>query len=139
MLESKHRHRPDAAADALHAEPLAFQIFGGADLRRGDKVAVSFVDDAGEEGDVETAGRGADDGARNREGHLNIAGGERRHGLRAAADVDDFDIYAVLAKNSLLDAQSHDGDFFTEGAVGDAHQRQLGGAGESRQSERKQE
>src|SRR5262245_9921622 len=49
---------------------------------------------------------------------LSIAGGERRHGLRAAADVDDFDIYAVLAKNSLLDAQPHGGDFFTEGAVG---------------------
>jgi hypothetical protein len=30
---------------------------------------------------------------------LNILGSQRGHGLRAAADVDDFDVDAMLAEN----------------------------------------
>ena len=47
--------------------------------------------------------------------------------MRTAADVDHFDVDAVLAENPLFRADPHDGDLFTEGAMGDAHQRQFCG------------
>ena len=66
--ESPSTIRPEdrTAADALHADAFAFQVFRSADLRRSDEIAVGFVDDAGEESDVKTAGSRADDGSGNR-------------------------------------------------------------------------
>jgi hypothetical protein len=48
--------------------------------------------------------------------------------LGSAADVDDFHVDTVLTKNPLLGADPQNRDFFAEGAMCDAHQRQLGGA-----------
>ena len=80
---------------------LPFKSSGVRILRRSDEIAVGFIDDAGEKRHVKTAGRRADHGTGNRVSHLNIAGHQRGHGLRAAADVDDFDVDAMLAETFL--------------------------------------
>ena len=75
------------------------------DARPGDEIAVGFIDDAGEERDVQTAGRRADHRSRNGVGDLNVARNQRRHGLWAAAYIDDFNVDAVLAEQALFGAK----------------------------------
>src|SRR6185312_5617692 len=59
MIQRQHGKRPYAAADALNADKLSSEIGGRRNLRRHEEIAVEFIDNARDEGEIETGGHGA--------------------------------------------------------------------------------
>ena len=103
MFEREHRKRPDAAADALHAERLALEIGRLGDIRGNHKVAVQLVDDPGDENQIEASGHRSESRSGCRRGvELSFIGGHRRHGHGSVAHLDDLRVQALLFEEAHL-------------------------------------
>ena len=103
MLEGEHGEHPNAAADALHTDPFAFEIRRRTNARIDDKRAVELIDQTGDESEIESARHGADRGARSRtDVELRLPAGERRHAHLRITHVDDGRIDTMFLKNPRI-------------------------------------
>ena len=82
---------------------LPLRSFGRADLRRNREVAVQFVNQARDEGEVEAPGHGAERRTGRRDGvELRLVGGQRGNGNRAATHLHQLHIDTLLVKQTLV-------------------------------------
>src|SRR5688572_5567352 len=97
VVEGKHGERPHAAADALNADGLPFQVRGRSDFRRHHEIAVQLVDDARDEGEIESRRHGAEAGAGRRYGiKLRLVGRQRRNRDLAGANLHDLRVETLF-------------------------------------------
>src|SRR3990167_450179 len=121
VLQSQHRKEPYAATNALNSDSLPHEVFGFADAWSHNKLTICPVDDAGKKGNIHPSDSGAQSRSRNSISHLDITRGQGRHGLGTAADVDDLNLYAVPAKEILLNPDPQSRPLFVEDSMGYAH------------------
>src|SRR5690349_6883347 len=117
VLEGEHGKHPNSAADALHADSLAFQIRRRFDARVDHKRAVELVDQTGDISQIQTARHGAERRAgRRADMKLGLASRECRHADLGIANVYNGRIDAVLLKNSRIAGNPENAAAFVQAA-----------------------
>ena len=137
VIQGDHRLQPKAAADALHAESFAAQIFQGANLFARDQLAGNFCHGGGDTLEAHAAGAGAERVGRRAVIVLHLARSQGRHAERAVAQLHHADVESIFSEGAALDADPHGSGGFILAGVGDQDRRQRLRVGGERNEEQK--
>src|SRR4030095_5104845 len=102
VFQSEHRRHPDGAADHLHADPFAAQIFGILDVGSDDQIEGDTAGKSADEAEVKTPGRGAESRGAAAVSEMNLAARHTGDHYGRAGHVDLLNVHAKLGKEPFF-------------------------------------